>query len=136
MLEKTDENALALTIIGEARGEGSQGMQAVGNSIMNRVAKKSWYGLTPCEVCFKPWQYSCWNAEDPNRAYLENITADNGLFATALGIAQGVIAGTLPDLTHGATHYYATSMKTPPRWALGLTPCASIGRQLFFNTVP
>lgn len=135
MLEKTDENILALTMMGEARGSGLQGMQAVGNSIMNRVVKQSWYGKTPAEVCLKPWQYSCWNAGDPNRPYLEQITADNGQFAVALSIAQNLANGSLADLTDGATHYYAKTMQTVPKWAAGLVPCADIGGQYFFNDV-
>lgn len=44
---------MARTAWGEARGEGSRGMQAVINVIMNRVRAGSWYGATPKEVCTK-----------------------------------------------------------------------------------
>ena len=39
-----DISVMAGTLWGEARSEGEQGMIAVGNVIMNRVAAKSWYG--------------------------------------------------------------------------------------------
>ena len=39
-----DISVMAGTLWGDARSEGEQGMIAVGNVIMNRVAAKSWYG--------------------------------------------------------------------------------------------
>src|ERR1019366_3086116 len=114
---KTDLYVLALTAIGEARGEGAQGMEAVMDTVMNRTAKCTWYGLTPTEVCFKPWQYSCWNAEDPNRAYLERMQPTDPLLAGMLPTAQSVLDGSRADLTGGATHYYRAGTK-PPVWAV------------------
>ena len=43
-------DTMARTIWGEARGEGTAGMVAVGNVILNRVAAGSWYGLSVSEV--------------------------------------------------------------------------------------
>lgn len=56
---------MARTAWGEARGEGSRGMQAVINVIMNRVRAGSWYGATPKEVCTKKSQFSVWNKKRP-----------------------------------------------------------------------
>lgn len=133
--EYTDVNVLALTMIGEARGEGLQGMQAVGNTVINRVALRRWYGITPAEVCKKPWQYSCWNCEDPNRPYLEKLTVNDETMQKVLLVASGLIDGSVADITNGATHYYRQGTAVPA-WSVNLTPCCKIGNHLFFKGVP
>ena len=71
-----DVDALARTVFGEARGECLSGQEAVASVILNRVAFSGrrggyWWGNTVYEVCHKPWQFSCWNQNDPNRRLLE-----------------------------------------------------------------
>ena len=68
-----DRDILARTLWGEARGEGFDGQIAVAWTIRNRVfdgKAKSWWGEGYAEVCLKPWQFSCWNQNDPNYVYL------------------------------------------------------------------
>jgi len=47
-------------------------------------------------------------------------------------LAEALAGGA--DPTEGATHYYATSMATPPFWAKG-KPFVQIGRHRFFKDV-
>jgi len=54
-----DERVVALTILGEARGEGKSGMYAVGCVIQKRASERN---LTPAKVCLQPYQFSIWNA--------------------------------------------------------------------------
>ena len=54
-----DERIVALTILGEARGEGNTGMFAVGCVIQKRSSNRN---LTPAQVCQQSWQFSIWNA--------------------------------------------------------------------------
>ncbi|GAB7125599.1 hypothetical protein JCM19000A_01060 [Silvimonas sp. JCM 19000] len=132
------QDVLARTVWGEARGgNGAEaGMTAVAHVVLNRVAAKSWWGRTIVEVCRKPWQFSCWNLNDPNLPKMRAVTSSDAQFALALQIAGRAVAGTLGnDITHGATHYYATSMHTPPQWAVGRQPCAQVGAHLFFKDV-
>jgi cell wall hydrolase len=126
---------LARTLCGEARGEGEVGMQSVANVVMNRVAKPCWWGRNIKDVCLKPFQFSCWNENDPNLPIILNLNDGFSIFTDSLAIAQRAVAGTLEDITGGATSYYAASMDTPPRWAEGKTPCARIGGQLFFKDI-
>jgi spore germination cell wall hydrolase CwlJ-like protein len=128
------QHVLAGTAWGEARGDGPSGMQAVCNVVMNRVARGGWWGATVLEVCLKPWQFSCWNADDPNRAKIMNLHPVDSDYAVALGLALKGINGSLPDITGGADSYYDLSMPSPPSWAAGLEPCATIGSQAFFRT--
>ena len=121
---------IARTAWGEARGEGTAGMQAVVNVIMNRVSRGGWYGLTPKEVVLKKYQFSCWNANDPNRAQLLVVDERNSAFATAKKLAAMAYAGDLPDITGGAINYHAKSIS--PYWADKMQQTAQIGNHIFY----
>ena len=130
----SDQEILAKTIWGEARGEIPAGQQAVACVILNRVALNGWRGHDIRSVCLKPFQFSCWLQNDPNRTKMLEVTADSDqIYANCLDIAASAITGTLIDNTNGATSYFAASMKTPPAWANGLQPCQIIGNHLFFT---
>src|SRR5579862_2103646 len=135
---KQDEiNILARTIYGEARGEyanidgGISALIAVGNVVMNRLKAKSWYGTTIQEVCLKPFQFSCWNANDPNRALLMRPQIDDPVFLRCSEVATKVASGEWPDLTKGSNHYHTTSIS--PTWAQGHKPKVRLGRHLFYQ---
>jgi spore germination cell wall hydrolase CwlJ-like protein len=134
MIPNSDLTALALTMIGEARGEGIEGMKDVGHTVMNRVEHPSWRGDTILVVCLHPWQYSCWNDNDPNKAYLDGLEETDELYQQAAGIAEDLIQGTLSDPTDGATYYYRIG-STEPAWAIGKTPCYSSGNHVFFKDI-
>ena len=129
--DMTEDQAdyMARTIYGEARGEGTRGMQAVGNVIMNRVKAGGWYGASIKDVVLKPYQFSCWNEGDPNRTIILNATAAQ--LSSARNIADKIIDGTLSDITGGATHYHAKSIT--PYWAKTLTKTATIGNHIFYK---
>lgn len=131
-------DTLARTVWGEARGEPVRGMEAVAAVIVNRVVLAqrrggAWWGDTIVAVCRKPWQFSCWNHDDPNRPKLMAVTAADPVFAACLRIARRAVAGVLEDPVQGATHYHARDVS--PGWAAGLVPCAEIGDHLFYNDV-
>lgn len=125
-----DVDILARTLCGEARSEGARGMQAVANVVMNRVRDRRWPN-TAAAVCLQPYQFSCWNANDPNRAYMLRLSSGDNIFRQALNIAQEAVSGNLPDITGGANHYHTHESK--PYWSKGETPIASIGGHRFFN---
>lgn len=126
-------DTLARTLWGEARGEGRAGMQAVANVIANRAARPGWWGRSISEVCLRPWQFSCWLPNDPNREKLRRVTEKDAAFGQAMEIAAKALAGGLGDLTCGATHYHAVDIA--PAWAKGRTPCVIIGRHAFYNDI-
>ena len=135
-----DRDILARTLWGEARGEGTAGQIAVAWTIRNRVfdgKAKSWWGEGYAVVCLKPWQFSCWNQNDPNYAYLSGAKAiPAAQFAQAQRAADQVITGTAPDPTGGATHYYATTMPRAPAWAAKAKQTLRLGHHVFFKDVP
>jgi N-acetylmuramoyl-L-alanine amidase len=137
--EREDEiDVLARTLWGEARGEGVAGMQAVALVVINRVAIARrrggyWWGGDVIAVCRKPFQFSCWNRSDPNRARLAGVDESDMHFATAIRIARRAMLGFLKDETNGATHYHARGIT--PDWARDRQACATIGRHIFYRLV-
>ncbi|WP_095080297.1 cell wall hydrolase [Pseudomonas sp. Irchel s3h17] len=135
-----DRDILARTLWGEARGESIAGQIAVAWTIRNRVndgRAKSWWGEGYVGVCQKPYQFSCWNRNDPNHAYLTGAKQiPFREFAQAQIAAEQVIGGKVPDPTGGATHYYATTMPAAPVWAAKAKQTLQLGRHVFFKDVP
>ena len=127
---------MAKTIYGEARGEyfrknaGLKALEAVGHVIMNRSLAPS---RPISSVCLQPWQFSCWNKNDPNRKVLEKVTLDEPIYRICFVVAKRIICDELEDITGGATHYYSTSLPKAPYWAKGKKPTLKIGKQLFFK---
>lgn len=111
----TDEELriLAWTLLGEAGGEGTHGMEAVAHVIRNR-AMSGRYPSNPAAVALQQnsagvSQFSTWNpismgGNIPRARYPVNSPA----FAQAMGVVERVF-GDSPghDPTFGATHYYA-----------------------------
>lgn len=129
-----DVGILARTIWGEARSEGNVGMTAVACVIMNRAKKPAWWGVGARSVCLKPYQFSCWNKNDPNRIKMLAIDENSLIYLQAKNLAEKVLSGTLKDIVYGATYYYAKFIPTP-HWAIGKKPCVEIGTQIFFNNI-
>jgi N-acetylmuramoyl-L-alanine amidase len=139
----TPEQVVAMTIWAESRAEPIEGQVAVGCVIRNRVLKPGpQFGDTWKTVCLKRWQFSCWIPEGGEQNYQMLMArcelAQRGKApwpAQALWIAQGIIAGVVADRVNGATHYYASWLVPPPKWARGVDPVAIIGTHRFYKGV-
>lgn len=135
---RVDVDILARTLYGEARGEynrldgGLGSLIAVGNVVMNRVRQQKWYGKTVSEVCLKPWQFSCWNPNDPNQKMLTQ-PLEGKLFDICLMVAEKVIDGHWPDITGGCDHYHAMSLKQFPGWTLRAKAKYRVGQHIFYD---
>lgn len=138
-----EADTLARTMYGEARGEGLRGLEAVAHVVLNRVDAQRWWGRDVVAACLKPWQFSCWNAADPNRRKLFALSAADPVYARAFEIADRLLElqdrdhalRLRSDPTEGATHYYAPARVKRPAWAAGRAPCARIGGHDFFRDV-
>ncbi len=129
---------LARTIYGEARGETVRGKEAVAAVVVNRVRRSRqrdgyWWGDDIAQVCLKPWQFSCWNPDDPNLSRIIAVGIENRTFQSCIRIARRAATGALTDPTGGATHYHGRAANPP--WARGKAPCAEIGRHLFYADI-
>ena len=139
----TDEDILARTIFGEARGEGFEGMEAVACVIMNRFKAKKWFTgyvvingqkiPSVAQTCLKRFQFSCWNKNDANYEILQKVGIQNRIFCECLTIARRALSGQLTDFTNGALYYHTKQIK--PKWAIGKSPCYSVKNHLFYNDI-
>ncbi|WP_417821355.1 cell wall hydrolase [Terasakiella sp.] len=132
-------DVLARTLFGEARGEKVRGLEAVACVVINRVEKAIrrggyWWGNDAEGVCLRPWQFSCWNVNDPNREQILKITGENKVFASCLRVARRALFGGVKDPTQGATHYHRIGLL--PAWARNRIPCAEIGNHVFYKDIP
>lgn len=127
---------LARTLWGEARGETLQGKEAVANVILNRLKHaqrkgRFWWGNSITEICQKPFQFSCWNTDDPNHKKLLSLSTSDAQFGICLRIAQRAVNGLLIDHSNGADHYHADYVS--PKWAKPDAITATIGRHIFYK---
>ena len=111
-LGQQDRDAVIRTLYGEARGQPDAGKIAVCHAIRNRVNKAKTSAYVECH---RPWQFSCWNAADPNLPKMLALKTTDPVY-TALGAVVDR-AWAMPDTVGGARHYYAASMAKPPFWA-------------------
>lgn len=137
-MNEQDIDTLARTIYGEARGESLSGQEAIASVVLNRVKfannkGKYWWGNTITTVCKCPWQFSCWNANDPNYKILIGDLQSDKFFQICRRIALRAIGGVLQDKTCGATHYHLRSLR--PKWSIGKIPCTEIGNHIFYNDI-
>ena len=94
------------TLLGEAAGEGQQGMAAVAHVIMNRMGSKRWNYKSVKDAVLDAKQFSTWNTgaggNDPTR-----WNQNSNQYKLAAQVWDAVTAGHNVDPTGGATHYYA-----------------------------
>lgn len=154
----TDLQAVALTMYGEARGDGRDGSSleervAVGCVIRNRRLNGQRFGRTFKAVCLQRAQFSCWwefGGRENYRHMQTIVQAVTGLAAfpqlpiresdllmECQFLADGIVGGMLRDITHGATHYMTRHLyeKRTVVWAQGLKPSWEIGSHVFFAGV-
>ena len=109
------EDILARVLWGEAEGEGADGMQAVGNVIMNRVERDSKYNADAQDIVMEYKQFS--SVGDPKRLEaMMNLSKDNPEYIQALEISKKLLAGEMEDITGGATHFYNPNIAAKHSW--------------------
>lgn len=118
-VDDPEQMILARALFGEIRDASypDEARIAVGWSIRNRVEDSRWSNSYR-EVITKPFQYSAFNPGDPNRKYVENPLfkgkeINRKAWQNAYVLARQVIRGEVNDPTHGANHYYDSSIDTP-----------------------
>lgn len=133
---KRDIDILARTLYGEAEPNNVADATAIAAVIVNRHRLLRW-GNTIAKVCQQPWQFSCWNTNDPNRARIE--AASGHWFDVCCGIAERAVDGVLTDPTGFSTHYYETGIRMP-KWAKGKKPVFKVAHKrgtahVFYNNI-
>lgn len=134
-----DVDTMARTIWAEARGEPRDGQVAVAWAIRHRARDmRNRWPKSISAVCKQPKQFSCWNADDPNRAKMLAINLDRESFVVSFGIACLVLANDLSDASKGSNHYHTIAQpdgvrEWPPEWARSMEERVRIGRHVFLR---
>lgn len=129
---------LAATAWGEARSEGEDGMRAVAHVMVNRVGDR--FGNDLETVIRAPWQFSAWNAGDPNRPLVQNPERyarggeNKTTWETAQQVAREVLSGQSVDPTNGALFYHTRAIS--PWWSHYGEGRQVIGAHVFYRDVP
>lgn len=117
---------LALNMYHEARGEGPDGMQMVGEVTLNRVDHPA-YPDNICEVVYQRRQFS-WVHTRRN-----HTPHETELWEEALEIAEGLLNDDIERFDNGATHFLNPKLvRNMPRWARVFEPVGQIGNHRFY----
>jgi N-acetylmuramoyl-L-alanine amidase len=117
-----DNYIIATTLVGEAGGEGENGMKAVANVLKNR-AKAT--GENLANVALKPEQFSMWNShtldgnkvQDVHQEFVKDAYPNNNkVWLKAIEITKSI--NSLKDNTDGSTSYYNPEIANP-NWGEG-----------------
>ncbi len=135
----SDVDIVARTLYGEARGEvakvGVIALKAVASVIWNRWrVQPSYFGQTPKDVCLKPYQFSCWNKNDPNLERLLVPQITDKTYSLCRMIAEEFLSGRGEDVVNGSDHYHTVWLATPS-WATGKLPIVDIGNHRFYRLI-
>jgi N-acetylmuramoyl-L-alanine amidase len=146
-----DVDIMARTLYGEARGSTRDDRLACGWVIRNRAVIATQFMQkfrrrhpnfgdgSLAAVCLDPFDFSCWNKNDPNRSKLDRLILPGSLndkvFFECMMCAMMVIDGTVSDPTFGSTHYHTVAMGWPKAWGERKNPVITIGAHAFYNTV-
>jgi conjugal transfer mating pair stabilization protein TraG len=147
-LDPHDRDQMIRTIAGEAGGEPEEGQAALAHVIFNRRAAGG-YGDSIADIVKAPAQgtspnsgyheFTTWNP--PNKhgnTIAQNLDPKDPQYTKLGAIVDMAHSGEYPDLTGGATHYYAPrgmpGGKPPAQWPqdwFNAAPKAKIGNQIF-----
>ena len=119
------EKIVAITILAEARGEGTKGMYAVAAVIAQRANERK---MPPSQVCLQRLQFSCWNGKSvKDLEHLLNVP--QAIYALLLARNVSLLSR---EYVGFANHYHNNKIKTP-YWAKGKRPVKIIGNHLFYK---
>jgi hypothetical protein len=126
------EQALAAVLVGEAGCQGSNGMVAVAEVVVQRAREaRPYFGRTIYGVITRPKAFSCLNRTSV--ANLVRTSSRSPAWKTALEIAE-VACRTpekLPGLSRQANGF--TRKEERPRWARGIKPVVVIKDHAFYR---
>ena len=123
------QRCLALNLYWEARGEGREGMYAVGWTVLNRVQSAD-FPASVCGVIYQggetpPCQFSWWCDGRSDRPQ------EWRSWEMALEVSAKLLRSPPPDPTAGALFYHNTSIRSP--WLRTRQRTTQIGQHVFYR---
>lgn len=113
----------------EAKGEGEEGMRAVGHVVLNRASHRQ-FPETPCDVVYEggeerrcQFSWYCDGRSDRPR--------EMARWAEAQALADRLLRGELVDITDGSLFFHAKRLETP--WAVPRTRTVVVGNHVFYK---
>lgn len=126
-------DVLARTLLGEAKANNVDDAIAIACVVVNRIVLPNWPDDAEA-VCFQPFQFSCWNTNDPNRArIMKAVSRPGSWFEKCIEIATAAVDRKLPDPTKRSTHYHTPAVK--PAWSKKKKPVYETAGHRFFNDI-
>ncbi len=132
------QKVLVITLLGEASGEGYDGMVAVANVLKNRTKSGEFKSKgNVVQQALVPKQFSLWNDYTVNKKPFNDV-AKHVLAVQKDSIPEAIkivknLSG-ISDNTKGATHYYKNTLSFPWKKDTGLTKwqfITNIGKHIF-----
>ncbi len=123
-----EEQVVALTILGEARGEKQVGMYGVACVIQNRADKR---GLKLSQVCREDWQFSVWNKGKTVNDLKYLFNSPSAPYAIKLARAMCKGHKLVQAFTNHADHY--CTLNTHNKWTRKAKAIKVIGNHKFFK---
>ena len=123
-----EEQVVALTILGEARGEKEGGMYGVACVIQNRADKR---GLKLSQVCLEDWQFSVWNRGKTVNDLKHLFDSPSAPYAIKLARAMCKGHKLVQAFTNHADHY--CTLNTHNKWTRKSKSIKVIGNHKFFK---
>jgi spore germination cell wall hydrolase CwlJ-like protein len=131
-----EQNIVAQTILGEARGDGKGGMYAVACVILERKLSKHWAN-TAQGVCLQKSQFDYWTQhsrvkwDDQNRANVRRLLQGNSQLAQYAKLLAINLTKLDRSFVKYADHYCTTD--THNYWTKGRKPLGVIGQHKFYK---
>jgi spore germination cell wall hydrolase CwlJ-like protein len=123
---KREVRVLALNMYHEARGEGTDAMQMVGEVTLNRVQHDAFPDNT-CDVVYQRKQFSWTHMKRDHTPYEKEVWEE------ALELAENLLNGEIEYFDNGATHFLnPDKVKAIPRWAREFKKVGRIGNHNFY----
>ena len=118
---------LALNMYHEARGEGSDAMQMVGEVTLNRVEHPR-YPDDICSVVYQRKQFSWTHTRKDHTPHEKEV------WETALELAEYLVAGEIELFDNGATHFLnPNAVRRIPSWTRKFKQVGQIGNHVFYE---
>ena len=127
---------LAALVWAEARGEPDPycSMQAVAAVVVNRLrTNPTYFGASITQVINRPFAFSPFGRDDPQRRKMMQIDERDSLYLTAMLASIAAVSGADPtrDRTNdGATHFYSGRA---PAWAARMVVTRRLGGHTFLR---
>lgn len=116
---------IALTLYGEAAGEGEIGQRAVASVIWHRAKGEP---AQMGQVCKRPMQFSCWNNGKTPKVGVDVLSQKAWAQCKTVGVEMATDAF-VPTIR--ADHYHSTRLP-PPSWTKDMGYVETIGNHKFY----